>query len=45
MCRVWDMQSGECKNTLKGHTRKVCSVAVSADGLTIVSGSEDMTVR
>ena len=45
VCRVWDMQSGECKNTFKGHTKKVTSVAVSADGRTIVSGSEDKTVR
>ena len=39
------MQSGECKNTFKGHTGKVASVAVSSDGQTIVSGSEDKTVR
>ena len=45
VCRVWDKQSGECKNTFKGHTKKVTSVAVSADGRTIVSGSEDKTVR
>ena len=45
MCRVWDMMSGECKNTMKGHTGKVYSVAVSTDGLTVVSGSEDKTLR
>ncbi len=39
------MQSGECTNTFKGHTQSVTSVAVSADGQTIVSGSEDNTVR
>ena len=45
VCRVWDMQSGECKNTFKGHTGEVCSVAMSADGQTVVSGSQDATVR
>ena len=43
--RVWDLMSGECKNTLKGHTENVLSVAISADGQTAVSGSEDKTVR
>ena len=45
VCRVWDLMSGECKNTLKGHTENVLSVAISADGQTAVSGSEDKTVR
>ena len=39
------MQSGECKNTLKGHTKTVFCVAVSGDGQTVVSGSVDKTVR
>ena len=39
------MMSGECKNTFKGHTDKVLCVAVSGDGQTVVSGSEDKTVR
>ena len=30
---------------LEGHTDRVCAVAVSADGSTIVSGSDDKTVR
>ena len=39
------MMSGECKNTLKGHTGNVFSVAIRADGQTAVSGSDDKTVR
>lgn len=33
------------KGTLKGHTDQVTSVAISPDGQTIASGSEDATVR
>ena len=44
VCRVWDMY-GQCMNTLKGHTDFVRSVAISPDGTTIVSGSNDRTVR
>ncbi|NJO42895.1 MAG: protein kinase, partial [Cyanobacteria bacterium RU_5_0] len=32
-------------NTLSGHSRPVNSVAISADGQTIVSGSEDSTIK
>ena len=42
---VWDLALGEVKCTLKGHTNSVCSVAISPDGKTIVSGSSDKTVR
>jgi hypothetical protein len=37
------MQLTPC--TLTGHTSYVSSVAISADGLTLVSGSKDQTVR
>ena len=30
---------------LKGHTGWVCAVALSSDGKTVVSGSDDRTVR
>ena len=42
---VWDLASGECKSTLEGHTRDVNTVAISPDGKTIVSGSDDQTLR
>ena len=45
MASVWDLSTGECKSTLKGHTDFVRSVAISPDGTTIVSGSDDRTVR
>ena len=42
---VWDLASGECKSTLSGHTGYVRSVAISPDGQTIVSSSDDNTIR
>ena len=45
VCRVWDLASGECKSTMKGHTGDVNTVAISPDGNTIVSGSSDKSVR
>ncbi len=41
--QVWNVQTGECVHTLKGHTNWVRCVAF--DGNTIVSGSLDKTVR
>ena len=41
--RVWNVQTGECMSTLKGHKNLVRCVAF--DGTTIVSGSYDKTVR
>ena len=45
MASVWDLASGEVKTTLQGHTGDVNTVAISPDGMTIVSGSNDRTVR
>jgi WD40 repeat protein len=44
-CRVWDLETGRLKKTLKGHTNLVTSVAISPDGGTLVSGCEDGSVR
>ena len=41
--RVWNVRTGECTHTLRGHTDLVLCVAF--DGTTIVSGSYDSTVR
>ncbi len=43
--RVWDLSSGQCRATLPGHTGSVNGVALSGDGRTAVSGSDDNTVR
>jgi WD40 repeat protein len=43
--RLWDVATGECIQTLKGHEDCVRSVAFSPDGVTLASGSSDRTVR
>ena len=45
LSRVWDLASGELRSTLEGHTERVTSVAISHDDTTLVSGSNDKTVR
>ncbi|KZP18962.1 WD40 repeat-like protein [Athelia psychrophila] len=42
--RVWDVVTGACLSTLKGHSNTVKSVAFSPDSTKIVSGSDDKTV-
>jgi len=39
------MGTGQLKTTLEGHSDAVWSVAISPDGLTCVSGSDDNSVR
>ena len=36
--KVWDVETGECVATLKGHSDSVECVAVSPDGRRVVSG-------
>lgn len=42
--RVWDMETGECKNILRGHTSTVRCLKMS-DHKTAISGSRDTTLR
>ncbi len=43
--KIWNLESGECRATLKGHTGNVHSVAITPDGKRILSGSSDHSVR
>jgi WD40 repeat protein len=43
--RVWDLETGETKATLLGHTNFVRALAVTLDGRHAVSGSADKTLR
>ncbi len=45
LCSVWDLESGELKRMLKGHTDWVKCVAVTPTGEGVISGSDDKTVR
>ena len=42
---MWDGDKGELKQVFRGHAHGVDSIAWSADGGRIVSGSKDSTVR
>jgi WD40 repeat protein len=42
---LWDVQSGACLRILQGHTSIAFTIAISPDGQTIASGSDDQTVR
>ena len=43
--RVWSVATGDCEQTMKGHTDYVNSAGFSPEGQHIVSGSSDKTVR
>ena len=43
--KVWDLETGQCRATLEGHTEGIWGVAVTPDGKTVVSGSDDNTLR
>jgi angio-associated migratory cell protein len=43
--RIWDSLSGDCSRTFSGHADIVQSLAVTADGNTIVSLSSDGSAR
>jgi WD40 repeat protein len=42
---LWDVATGEPKTALVGHQRYILSLAFSTDGVTLVSGAGDNTVR
>ena len=44
LIHVWDVETGKHLNTLTGHRGGVSSLAYSADGMTLVSGSLDGTM-
>lgn len=43
--KVWNAHTGELLHQLAGHSSRIWSVAFSPDGLTLISGSEDGTIR
>jgi hypothetical protein len=43
--RLWEAPNGQLLATLQGHTGPVAEVALSEDGRTVASGSEDGTLK
>lgn len=43
--KVWNLNEGTVQRTLSGHTGKINSLDFSQDGRTLVSGSDDQTIR
>ena len=43
--KIWNINTGECLNTLKGHSHYVQSIAISPDGKTLTSGSYDKKIK
>jgi WD40 repeat protein len=39
--RLWDGRSGHCERVWRGHQETVLDFAISCDGNTIVTGSDD----
>jgi WD40 repeat protein len=43
--KVWDINTGTCLKTLRGHTDWVWSVIFTHDNHTLISGSDDHTIK
>ncbi|MBV9390027.1 MAG: WD40 repeat domain-containing protein [Chroococcidiopsidaceae cyanobacterium CP_BM_ER_R8_30] len=43
--RLWQLRTGELRQTLVGHSGEVKSVAISPDGTILASGSTDNTIK
>ena len=43
--KIWDVSTGECKQTFSGHSNLVWSAVFSADGLSVLTASSDATAK
>ena len=44
-CRIWDTQTGACRQALEGHTDEIFSCAFNYEGDFVITGSKDNTCR
>lgn len=44
-CRVWNLADGSCRAVLEGHAGRLNQVALSEDGGTALTASDDGTAR
>ena len=44
-CKIWNVKSGQCVNTLRGHNDEILDVAFNANGTKLVTASADGTSR
>lgn len=42
--RVWEVESGECRAVLRGHTKGISDIAWSPDSQYIASGADDTLI-
>ena len=43
--RIWEVETGECKQVLDGHKEDIFSCAFNYDGSTIITASKDNTCK
>ena len=44
-CKIWDVGTGKCVETLRGHVDEVLDLSFNATGTRLVTGSADGTGR
>lgn len=45
LVNVWQLNSHELQSTMEGHSGPITCIAISPNGLFVVSGSEDTSAR
>jgi dynein assembly factor with WDR repeat domains 1 len=44
-CKIWDIGTGKCVETLRGHCDEVLDISFNATGTRLVTASADSTAR